>query len=393
MKNMPSQNRSIYKGVSRTPYLVGIFLLLGLLSIGCSGQSDRTLIDDVQVQPVGAAEGDAPDPTPTATREPAGLEAVQIVGRNDGAMVVEIQEGSDEQAPVRFTFPTAMPPLISAWRPPLYEIPWAPTKNDHFYFSRPIAADEINWPVEDYRYGGVFFDDNIHTGVDIPAPFGTAVIASASGKVVKAGYGVYTGRSNPEDPYGLAVVIQHDFGYEGNPLYTVYGHLSQIDVVDGQRVETGELLGLVGETGFTTGPHLHFEVRIGENRFLTTRNPELWVAPPLGWGVLVGRVMDTNGRLARGHVVYVKNLETGQLWRVFSYGKGPINPDAHYQENVVMGDLPAGVYELRIPFFGVYYEQEIQVLPGRVSYFTFEGYKGFGDPVPPAQDSEFVPPR
>ncbi|MDX1436114.1 MAG: M23 family metallopeptidase, partial [Anaerolineales bacterium] len=288
------------------PFLV---VLPVLMLQACGAGRTGSIIEDVQVMAVGAAENDQPEPTapPEDEREEFAPLNFQELGVDT---LEEAQEAVGERrAPLKFTFPTAMPPPISAWRPPLYEIPWAPTPNDHFYFSRPIAADEINWPLEDYRYGGVFFDDNIHTGVDIPAPQGTPVIASAPGKVVKAGYGVYTGRNNPDDPYGLAVVIRHDFGYEGNPLYTVYGHLSQIDVLEGQRVDTGELLGLVGQTGFTTGPHLHFEVRIGENRFLTTRNPELWVAPPLGWGVLVGRVEDTNGRLAQGQLVFIKNQE------------------------------------------------------------------------------------
>jgi hypothetical protein len=69
--------------------------------------------------------------------------------------------------PVHFVFPTPGIPPISSWRPPLYPTPWAPTPYDHFYFARPIAADEINWPVETYRYGGIFFEDVVHTGIEL----------------------------------------------------------------------------------------------------------------------------------------------------------------------------------------------------------------------------------
>ena len=165
--------------------------------------------------------------------------------------------------PLRFVFPTPGPAPVSAWRPPLYPTPWAPSAYDHFYFARPIGADEVNWPVADYRYGGEFFEDVIHTGVDIPATKGTTVLAAGAGEVIWAGYGVYRGGYDITDPYGLAVVIRHDFGYQGQPLYTIYGHLDQVDVAEGQFVTTGQPIGLVGETGRVTGPHLHFEVARG----------------------------------------------------------------------------------------------------------------------------------
>jgi len=162
--------------------------------------------------------------------------------------------------PLRFNLPTPGPAPISLWRPPLYDTPWALGPFDHFYFSRPIAADEVNWPVADYRYGGVFFgSDIIHTGIDIPSPTGTPVLAAADGRVIWAGYGLYYGNNDPKDPYGLAVTIRHDFGYAGQRLYTVYAHMDQILVKDGQEVKTGDVLGLVGTTGLTTGPHLHLK--------------------------------------------------------------------------------------------------------------------------------------
>ncbi len=76
-----------------------------------------------------------------------------------------------DEAPLRFTLPTPGPAPQSLWRPPLYETPWALSPYDHFYFSRPIAADEVNWPEADYRYGGIFFSsDIVHTGMTSPPP-------------------------------------------------------------------------------------------------------------------------------------------------------------------------------------------------------------------------------
>ena len=278
---------------------------------------------------------------------------------------------------ILFDNPTQGPVPVSSWRPPLYPDPWAPSLNDHFYFSSPIAANEINTPVQDYRYGGVFFEDVVHTGVDIPAPKGTPILAAGPGTVIWAGYGVYQGGFDPTDPYGLAVTIQHDFGYQNQALYTIYGHMNEVDVVEGQHVETGDLLGLVGETGKVTGPHLHFEVRIGENNFFTTRNPELWLIPPTGWGIIAGRMMDTVGQPIYDQQIIITDPVHEQNWFAWSYGKMVANSDPYYQENLLIGDLPAGSYVLRTAFGGMNFNVPLVVHPGMVNYFTFRGYSGF----------------
>ena len=294
--------------------------------------------------------------------------------------------------PLRFVFPTPGSAPVSAWRPPLYPTPWAPTAHDHFYFARPIAADEVNWPVADYRYGGKFFEDVIHTGVDIPATKGTPVLAAGSGSVVWAGYGVYRGGIDETDPYGKAVVIRHEFGYQGQALYTIYGHLDQIDVAEGQYLTTGEQLGLVGETGRVTGPHLHFEVRLGENSYFSTRNPELWLAPPVGWGVLAGRVLASNGQPITAQLIIVHSNLTGQNWFARSYGIGPAISDPYYGENLVVGDLPAGRYELRTAYAGRNFTLEVDIRAGVVNYFVFDGFDGFLQATPSLPEAVLTPP-
>jgi murein DD-endopeptidase MepM/ murein hydrolase activator NlpD len=285
--------------------------------------------------------------------------------------------------PVRFELPTAVEP-VSAWRPPLYPVPWAPSINDHFYFYRPIAADEVNWPLPNYRYGGIFFGDYVHTGIDISAEYGTPVLASGPGTVISAGWGLFV--EDQGSPYGQAVVIRHDFGYRSQPLYTVYAHLSEVDVVAGQWLAVGDELGNVGDTGHTTGPHLHFEVRIGSEQFFSTYNPELWVSPPQGWGVLVGRVMGTNGHPLSTWTVVVISNETGRRWDVSTYGAEAVNSDPYYNENVVLSDLPAGVYTVSIEFEDDFYRTEVQIMPGRVTYFTYRGENGYTGLLPPTPD-------
>lgn len=87
-----------------------------------------------------------------------------------------------------------------------------------------------------------------HTGLDLAAPSGAAVVATSPGTIMAAGWC---------GGYGLCVTIDH-----GGGLQTLYGHLSRIDVSPGQNVSSGQAIGLVGSTGRSTGPHLHYEVRI-----------------------------------------------------------------------------------------------------------------------------------
>jgi murein DD-endopeptidase MepM/ murein hydrolase activator NlpD len=298
-------------------------------------------------------------------------------------------------APFRFVLPTPGAEPVSGWRPPLYPIPWAVSAYDHFYFARPIAADNVNWPLADYRYGGVFFAPNIvHTGVDIDAEEGTSILAAGPGTVVSADWGLYTeAPGNRGDPYGQAVVVRHDFGYKGQTLYTVYAHMSKIIAVVGQHVETGDVLGLVGSTGVTTGPHLHFEVRLGENTFYRTYNPELWMAPPQGWGILVGNLTDDEGDLLYQFRVDVRPMPSEvPLRTVKTYAEGPANADPYYKENLVLSDLPAGLYKISFMYQDKPFQYWVDIYPGQVTYFTFNGEDGFDVTTPPAPKLYFLTP-
>ena len=114
------------------------------------------------------------------------------------------------------------------------------------------------WPVDGKLEGGFGGRRNpfggpgyeFHTGQDIEAPLGAPVVAGASGKISFVGW---------QNGYGQLVVVDH-----GGGLTTRYGHLSHIDVDAGQQVSRGQLVGKVGSTGRSTGPHLHYEVRINE---------------------------------------------------------------------------------------------------------------------------------
>lgn len=98
-----------------------------------------------------------------------------------------------------------------------------------------------------YRIDPIYKMTKFHAGLDFSAPQGTPVYASANGTISVAG--------NLGNGYGNHVVIRHGYGYE-----TLYGHLYKIKARNGQKVKRGEIIGYVGSTGKSTGPHLHYEV-------------------------------------------------------------------------------------------------------------------------------------
>ena len=113
-------------------------------------------------------------------------------------------------------------------------------------FTAPVSGVS---PTTEYRASGSSWSSGHHTGVDFPVGVGTSVKAVATGQVVSAGWA---------DAYGYEVVIRHPDG-----KYSQYAHLSQLSVRAGQGVSVGQQIGRSGNTGNTTGPHLHFEVRTG----------------------------------------------------------------------------------------------------------------------------------
>lgn len=119
----------------------------------------------------------------------------------------------------------------------------------------PTGGGQLLWPTNGpltspygYRTHPIFGDSRLHTGIDIGAPYGAPVIAADAGVVA------YVGAMSG---YGNVIVLDH-----GGGLATTYNHLSAFGVSSGQSVGRGAPIGNVGCTGYCTGPHLHFEVRI-----------------------------------------------------------------------------------------------------------------------------------
>lgn len=112
------------------------------------------------------------------------------------------------------------------------------------YYLRPIVGGRKSQGIHGYN------------GVDLAAPTGTPILASASGKVIIARSSGYNGG------YGLYVVVGHSNGTQ-----TLYAHMSKVNVSVGEAVNQGQIIGAVGNTGRSTGPHIHFEVRGAKNPF------------------------------------------------------------------------------------------------------------------------------
>lgn len=116
-----------------------------------------------------------------------------------------------------------------------------------------VAAAGYSWPMSNFRITLLFGQrspfQRFHTGIDLAAPIGKPIYAARAGQVVVAGWS--------RGGFGLHVILDHGASHE-----TVYAHMSRIAVRPGEWVERGEVIGYVGSTGWSTGPHLHFEVRV-----------------------------------------------------------------------------------------------------------------------------------
>lgn len=114
---------------------------------------------------------------------------------------------------------------------------------------QPVSNKDLNRIASGYGYriDPIYKTIKMHAGLDFTAPQGTPIYATADGVIATAG--------NAGDGYGNCVIINHGYGYQ-----TLYGHMARIKGRRGQRVKRGEVIGYVGSTGKSTGPHCHYEV-------------------------------------------------------------------------------------------------------------------------------------
>ena len=126
-------------------------------------------------------------------------------------------------------------------------------------------------------------------------------------------------------------------------MYSLYGHLNRVAAEPGQSVKRGDIIGYVGAEGIAQGPHLHFEVRVGNPfDYRATRNPDLWVFPYFGFGTLAGRVTDSAGNILNDVTLSVIN-ENGVTRYTFSYADDTVNGDFNIRRELDAWRLARGL--------------------------------------------------
>jgi|GEM_PF-4777526 len=266
--------------------------------------------------------------------------------------------------------------------------PTLPTRSvdprEHLWMGRPLARTAPrDFADRTYLFGSSKNNAyRVHHGSDMVNPTGTPVQAAADGVVVFAGQdsGTRLGPSTIPNFYGNVVIVKLNRQYRGQDVYYLNGHLSEILVREGQQVKEGDSIGKIGMTGTADGPHLHFEVRVGQNTYANSHNAALWMHPLPATGVLVGRILDKAGRPIAGVAVTLfKDLTPsdvqkywGDLYTYFDDPLGKVNSDDDWQENFAVTDLPVGRYEARVNIAGQTYLRRLTIADGQTTWLEVQ---------------------
>jgi murein DD-endopeptidase MepM/ murein hydrolase activator NlpD len=257
----------------------------------------------------------------------------------------------------------------------------APADPKTIWFQRPIALADNSFIDQTYRYGSTMGGNfQPHQGVEFNNPDGTPVHAIGSGIVVYAG---------PAEAGALTVAIRHDslLKTDDGPKYifSVYYHNSALKVTVGQRVSAGDVISEVGNTGRATNDHLHLEVHAAPTvdvhaivdsleRFPPfTTNPELWITPLPGTGIVAGQVLDGDGRPVEQARVYgIVKPEPPETPYSYAETYGPKNhPHPLYGENFAVSDVPVGTYLMGTEIDGRKVFRTVTVEEGKLTWVVF----------------------
>jgi murein DD-endopeptidase MepM/ murein hydrolase activator NlpD len=358
--------------------MAGLFVLLALA--GCQQEMVASAALVVTAEPTAlptateAAPATLPPPPTTliiATEPPlvkmpsfAAVDPTELEAAQEETMVEETAV-SNPNTPAVTEAPSATP--IPTFTPPA--LPFT-SDEEHYWLQRPIPEGGTVWTDKVYPYGSTRGGTlRPHHGVEFYVDKGTQVIAAASGTVVVAGDDS-TFTYGPESPfYGNLVIIELDTPYEGQPVYNLYGHLSEIYVVEGQHVAVEQFIALSGASGIADGPHLHFEVRMGQNNYPNTYNPRLWLYPFPDYGTVAGRVVRKNGTLVEEAPISLDRVDaTTRYLATTSYNGTTVNADPQWGENFVLDDVPMGYYEITVAVGKRKFTEELYVFPYRTNF-------------------------
>jgi murein DD-endopeptidase MepM/ murein hydrolase activator NlpD len=274
-------------------------------------------------------------------------------------------------APADTVIPTRSPatdqPVSSPIPPIETPIPCDASSKDyciqegHFILQRPIHSPDNDSVERTYPFGST--DEGAreaHHGVEFINATGTPVYAAADGTILFAGPDDEAVFSPWKKFYGNLIVIRHADG-----LYSLYAHLSKIDVQAGQKIKAGGRIGEVGKTGGAIGSHLHFEVRKGDlEDYFSALNPELWLVPREGEGVLSISVVNAQGEYRNADITIQSE---GRSYFVNTYEeKFPFT-----EENAALGELTPGRYRITFYSAGLFYERWVEVQAGKLTQVLF----------------------
>ena len=346
--------------------LFAVYCLLLTLAVACQPQINPT---NAAAMPAFTATATSavlvatPSPIPTLAAPVVTYPTAELSHEQPIFKPLDVPEPTEPPLP---TVVVPSPTVGPTFTPP----PPPPPTTDHFWFYRPIPDGGVVWTNKIYPYGSTRGGTlRPHHGVEFDVVTGTEVLAVNAGTVVFAGPDIETLVGPQTNFYGNVVVIQHNFQLEGQPVFSLYGHLSQIGVVVGQTVESQAVIALSGASGVADGPHLHFEVRVGVNSYEATRNPSLWFVPFPNRGAVAGRITFANGTLAHEAPVSLRRVDAPSNYAATtSYALESLNADDYWQENFAFDDVHAGYYELIVTQGAKKYKGEVWVYANRTSF-------------------------
>ena len=294
-------------------------------------------------------------------------------------VLVRAGQGSSVETPDFTVQATGTPPILLPTplpAPTTNPVTCDPTAEDfcivdgNFVFQNPLGPDSASAIARSYAYGSTNEGRrDPHHGVDIESEEGSPIFASAAGVVIFAGPDRERAFASWKNYYGNVVVVRHEDG-----LYTLYGHLSQIYVSEGGRVNGGDLIAAVGHTGVALGSHLHFEVRSGGDGqdYYSTENPELWLALQDGMGALsITLGMNKGHKVQRNLVIwrYFPDTNTPQeIYYASTYPKG----FEQNKEDCVLSNLPPGRYRIAFTDSMGLHERVVNVEAGKLTQLVFD---------------------
>ena len=273
------------------------------------------------------------------------------------------------------TTPSVTPTITMTPEPPCdpFTVDFCITEG-HFILQRPIQPPASDLIDPFYRYGSTADGTrDPHHGVEFANASGTPVYAAADGTVLFAGPDVEAIYAPWGNFYGNVVVIEHQ-----SQIFSLYAHLSAIDITVGQNVSAGDKIGEVGRTGGAIGSHLHFEVRQGDvEDYFSAQNPELWLVPARDEsgnlnGALTIAVVDGDGHLMKNaNFTIAYHSDPSQSPLRFYYATSYSTDLLTGEENMAIGELSAGLYRIVVEMNGQVLERWVEVESGKLTQVVF----------------------